>query len=108
MRRVMKHHTIFLIDDRLICKLLSDLTIYEYLPSLEPLKADVLRLSAKVKQIKETMRVGLHDKVRPDYEAVVCKFYQLFKHDDYDKLRLFLRERKLIDAQSLVFSQSPY
>ena len=106
--RAVKHHEIYLIDDRMICKFLSDLTIYDYIPALEPLKPEVLALSAKIAKLKASTYGAINDKVRDKYDQLVRHFHRRFKHDDYDRLREFLLKRKWIDAKTIVFADSPY
>jgi hypothetical protein len=108
MRKVVKHHDIYLIDDRVICEMLADLELYEYVPRLAPLKPVVLRLSAKVAKLKATTRGAINDKVRGDYDNLVRRFHQLLKPSEYDALRDFLRDRKYVEAKSIVFADSPY
>lgn len=104
----MQHRDLYLIDDRMLCWLLCDLDIYDYIPSLVPLRSPVLRLAAKIKKLRETTRGAINDKVRGDYDELIRRFYSLFKPADYEKLRTFFYEKKKLDAKTIIFSDSPY
>ena len=106
--RAVKQHDIFLVDDRMICKYLADLTLYNYVPSLTPLKAGVLKLTAKIAKLRDTARGILTESVRKDYDVLIRRLHHLFKPNDYDALREFLLKRKWIAAKSIVFADSPY
>lgn len=106
--RTPERHEVFALDDRYICKLLADLTIYDYVPALVPLRCSVLRLTALITKLRETTRGAFNDKVRDDYETLVTRFRELLNPVDYDDLKTFLRERKRIDVGFFVFADSPY
>jgi len=106
--RAVKHHDIYLIDDRLICKLLADLRIYDDVPSLAPLKGPVLKLTAHMTKLRETTRGALRPETREKYQDIVRHFHRLFKPSDYDALRTFLLRRKWVNAKTIVFADSPY
>lgn len=103
-----KRHEVFILDDRYICKILADMTIYDYVPALASLQCDVLRLNAFITKLRETTRGAFNDKVRDDYKKFAQRFRELLQPADYDELKTFLRERKRIDAGLLLFDDSPY
>jgi len=90
------------LDDPMVIRMLRDLTIYDYLPSLLPLREHVFRVYAKAKRFNLRSR-GDADMLRKEYRHLISMFHARFRADDFDKLRRFLRERCLIEAESIIF-----
>jgi len=106
--RVTKEIEVLTIDDDMIVDFLRDLKFYEYVPSLEPLRREVIRLQAHMAKLKSTHRSGHWDALREGLTPIINRFHHLLSSEGYDQLRVYLKARKRIVAKTLVFSESPY
>ena len=97
-----------IIDDNMIVDFIRDMRFYEYVPSLEPIRREIIRLSARLAKAKGTSRSGHWDLLRKWLEPLVRRFHTLLTADGFDQLRVYLKDRKRIEAKTLVFSESPY
>jgi len=107
-RRALKHYDIYVLDKRRICKYLADMTLYDYLPKLEPLKYQMLHLSAKATQLKETSSGAFFGVLRDEYDKIIKAFGELFSAEDLPAMQRFLLQKWYIDADAIVFDSSPY
>jgi len=106
--RVTKEIEILPIDDDMIVDFLRDLKFYEYVPSLEPLRREVIKLQSRMAKLKSTSRSGHWDALRDGLTPIINRFHHLLSHDGYEQLRVYLKARKRIVAKTLIFSESPY
>ena len=97
-----------MIDDDMIVDFLRDLELYDYVPSLAPLRQEVIRLQAKMAKLKSTSRGGHWDALREGLTPLIVKFHRMLPSDGYEQLRGYLKARRQIAAKTLVFSESPY
>ena len=107
--RQVRHHRDFLVlDDVTVADLLRDLRIYEYVPSLEPLRTKMIALSAKLAKIRNTRPSGHMDAARTSLMPHLKKFYELLSSDDYPALKKYLDECRFLEVDNIVLSESPY
>jgi len=106
--RVTKEVEILTIDDDMIVDFLRDLKFYEYVPKLEPLRREVIRLQAKMAKLKSTARSGHWDALREGLTPIINRFHHLLSFDRYEQLRTYLKARKRIVAKTFIFAESPY
>ena len=107
-RRSVREVDLLLIDDEMIVDFLRDLELYEYVPSLAPLRREIISLQARLAKLKSTARSGHSDALRKGLTPLINQFHRLLAADGYDQLRAYLKARKRVVAKSLLFSESPY
>lgn len=106
--RTIRKIEILVIDDDLIIDMLRDLQFYDYVPSMDPLRREVIRLQARFAKLKGTHRSGHWDALREWLDPVIRRFHSLLPAEGYDQIRKYLLDRKRVEAKTLVFSESPY
>jgi len=119
LRRIKRHHVvapnlkfrkfeILAIDDEMVVELLRDLVFYEYVPSMTPLRRELIRLQSHLAKIRHTSRSGHWDALRKELLPLVHKFYAILPAEGYDQIKKYLMERRRVEVTTLVFSESPY
>jgi hypothetical protein len=89
------------LDDTMIVRMLRDLTIYDYLPSLLPLRARVFRIHARAQRFRLRSPADA-DMLRREYAQLISMFHAHFRPDDFEHLRHFLRERCQRDVGAII------
>ena len=107
-RRVVLHQDILEVNDALVVELLRDLTLYEYVPSLDPIRRELVLVQASLAKMKATKRSGYWDAYRKLLAPLIRQFHILLQPGDDARLKEYLKVRKQLDVGILIFAESPY
>jgi hypothetical protein len=85
----------------MIVRMLRDLTVYDYLPSLLPLRDKVFKIHSRAQRFRLRSPADA-DMLRREYAQLISMFHAHFRPRDYENLRRFLRERCQRDVGSII------
>jgi len=99
--------SVLYVDDQFIIKIFNDLALFDQVPSLAPMKYEVVRAHIQINIHRMTHKGGLSDKLRELYRPLISRFYELFSTADLDQLKAYLKDRWKMDVHGVAFPESP-
>ena len=103
----LRPHGILHLDDRLIIKIVKDLVLYDYVPSLNPMKNEVIQASVQINAHRMTHKSGLTDRLRELYSPLIARFWELFDPEELDDLKAYIKARWKLDVKGIALPESP-